>query len=183
MGLWDNFRPNEVVVSVADIDLDKLERQGIKALLIDVDNTLISHGGTPELSPERQEWVERAVARFDVYLVSNSVTGRRMRRLAEAMGVPGILVWTWDRKPFTGGVRRAMRNVGSTPETSVMIGDQVMTDILAGNRAGLYTIWVEKIAENEFIFTRAVHRTIEEFVSKRMGFWPEDTKEAASDEA
>ncbi|MFW5868691.1 MAG: YqeG family HAD IIIA-type phosphatase [Armatimonadota bacterium] len=173
MGLWDIFRPDQVVVSVADIDLDELQRQGIKALLIDVDNTLISHDGMPELSPERQEWVERAVDQFDVCLVSNSVTGRRMRHLAEAMGVPGINVWTWDRKPFTGGVRRAMRDLGSTPETTAMIGDQVMTDVLAGNRAGLYTIWVEKIAEGEFIFTRAIHRAIEQFVAKRMGFWPE----------
>lgn len=181
MGLLDVFVPDEIVVSVADIDLDALQARGITALLIDVDNTLIAHG-TPELSPERQDWVERAVARFDVCLVSNSITGRRMRRLAEAMGVPGINVWTWDRKPFTGGVRRAMRDLGSTPETSAMIGDQVMTDVLAGNRAGLYTVWVDRIAEEEFILTRLLHRTFEKFVARRMGFWPERAGEASTDE-
>lgn len=181
MGLWDIFRPDEVVVSVADIDLDALERRGIEALLIDVDNTLIAHG-TPEVTPDRLEWAERAGESFKLCLVSNSITGRRMRRLAEAMGIPGINVWTWDRKPFTAGVRRAMRELGSTPETTAMIGDQVMTDVIAGNRAGLYTIWVDRISEEEFIFTRAIHRRMEEFVARRMGFWPETAEEAQSDE-
>ncbi|MGI5817987.1 MAG: YqeG family HAD IIIA-type phosphatase [Armatimonadota bacterium] len=181
MGLWDSFRPDEVAISVADIDLDALEQRGIRGLLIDVDNTLIAHG-TPEVSPERLAWVERAVERFSVCLVSNSITGRRMRRLARAMGIPGINVWHWDRKPFCGGIRRAMRIIGTTPETTAMIGDQVMTDVIAGNRTGLYTIWVDRIAHHEFIFTRLVHRTVEKLVARRMGFWPEDTREAIPDE-
>lgn len=181
MGLLDSFRPDEVVTSVIDIDLDALQQRGIEGLLIDVDNTLIAHGA-PELSPERLDWVEQAVSRFKVCLVSNSITGRRMRRLAEAMGIPGINVWHWDRKPLCGGVRRAMRMIGTTPETSAMIGDQVMTDVIAGNRAGLHTVWVDRIAEHEFILTRLVHRTIEKLVARRMGFWPEESREDLSDE-
>lgn len=181
MGVWDNFRPDEVVTSVAEIDLDALSERGIEGLLIDVDNTIIAHG-SPEVSPARLDWMERACDRFKVCLVSNSVTGRRMRRLAEAMGIPGINVWHWDRKPLTGGVKRAMRMLGTEPANTAMIGDQVMTDVIAGNRSGVYTIWVEKIAEHEFILTRILHRGIEEFVAKRMGFWPEPGEEVASDE-
>lgn len=180
MGFWDNFRPDEVVTSVAEIDLDALADRGIEGLLIDVDNTLIAHS-TPELSPERLDWVERAGERFKICLVSNSITGRRMRHLAEAMGVPGFNVWHWNRKPSPQGVHRGMREIGTTPETTAMIGDQVMTDVIAGNRAGTYTIWVEKIAEHEFILTRILHRGIEEIVAKRMGFWPEAAKEDVSD--
>jgi len=182
MGFWDTFRPDEVVSSIEKIDLDALADRGIEGLLIDVDNTLIAHGA-PEVSPERLEWVERAARRFKLCLVSNSITGRRMRRLAEAMGIPGFNVWHWDRKPSPRGLRRGMREIGTTPETTAMIGDQVITDVIAGNLAGVYTIWVEKIAEHEFIFTRQVHRRIEEFIARRMGFWPETVEEAESDEA
>jgi len=177
--MLDAFRPDQVVRGVTSIDLDALAERGIEALLIDVDNTLIAHG-VAELSPERLDWAERAVQRFRVCLVSNSMTGRRMRRVADTLGIPGLAVWHWDRKPFTGGVRRAMRLIGSTPQTTAMIGDQVMTDILAGNRAGLHTIWVQQIEENEFFFTRLVHRPLEEYITRRLGCRHE---EASSDEA
>lgn len=182
MGLCDVFRPDEVVRSVTEIDLDALAERGIEGLLIDVDNTLLAHGA-PDISPERLDWLERAIERFRVCLVSNSFSGRRVRRLSEALGIPGISVWHWDRKPFPRGVRRGMRLIGTTPQTTAMIGDQVITDIIAGNWAGLHTIWVERIAPNEFIFTRAVHRRLEEFVARRMGFWPEAQEEAPPDES
>ncbi len=185
MGLLDVFRPDQVVHGVTSIDLDALAERGIEGLLIDVDNTLIAHG-VGELTPERLDWAERAVERFRVCLVSNSMTGRRMRRLANTLGIPGLAVWHWDRKPFTGGVRRAMRLIGSTPRTTAMIGDQVMTDILAGNRAGLHTIWVQKIAEAESIFTRILHRPLEGRIVKRLGCRHEDAteaEEASPDEA
>ena len=169
MGLLDVFRPDEVVRSVDEIDLDALAARGIEGLLIDVDNTLLAYG-LPDLAPQRLAWAEEACRRFRVALVSNSMTGRRARRLANAFGIPCVAVWHWDRKPFTGGLRRAMRLIGTTPRNTVMIGDQVMTDVLAGNRAGLYTIWVERIGENEFFFTRMVHRRMEEFVARRLGF-------------
>ena len=75
-----------------------------------------------------------------------------------------------------------MHMIGSTPAATAMIGDQVMTDIIAGNRAGLHTIWVERIAEHEFVLTRQIHRRIERFVAKRMGFWPQRTEEESPDE-
>ena len=185
MGLLDIFRPNETVLSVEDIDLDALAARGIEGLLIDVDNTLIPHG-VPDLSPERMDWAERAVGRFRVCLVSNSLTGKRMRKLAGALGIPGIAVWHWDRKPFTGGVRRAMRLIGTTPENTAMIGDQVMTDILAGNRAGLHTIWVKQIGQTENLLTRLIHRPLEACIVKRLGCRHEEpgaAEEAPSDEA
>jgi len=181
MGLWEHFRPDEVMESVAAIDLDALAERGIEGLLLDVDNTLITHGSS-DVSPERLEWLAQAIARFKVCLVSNSVTGRRMRRLADATGIEGINVWHWGRKPLCGGVRRGMRILGTTPETTVMVGDQVMTDVLAGNRAGLRTIWVKPIHPNEFFVTRLVHRPMEAWVARRLGFWSEPAEEGSSDE-
>ena len=176
MGLLDNFVPDDVVLSVAQIDLDDLERRGIRGVLIDVDNTLIGHGSV-EMTPERLEWAHEAMERFHVCMVSNSVRGKRVARLCDVLGCEGIAVWSWDRKPFKSGIRRAMRMIGTTAEESVMIGDQLLTDVWGGNRAGLHTIWVEQILKKEFFFTRLVNRIIEGYIARRLDIPTFDDKE------
>ncbi len=167
MGLLSAFAPDEVARSVCDIDLDALAGRGIEGLLLDVDNTLIGRGSV-EPDADRCAWLEGAIERFHVCLLSNSVRGTRVRRLKERFGIDGIAVWHWDRKPCTGGVRRALALTGTAPEHTAMIGDQLLTDIWGGNRAGLYTVWVERISPREFIYTRHVHRRIEAFIARRL---------------
>ena len=163
MGLMDNFIPDALAHSVADIDFDELEELGVRGLLIDVDNTLIGHGSL-EMTPERLAWAHEAMERFSVSLLSNSVRGRRVRHLCDLLGCQGVSVWMWNRKPFSGGVRKALKEIGTAPEETAMIGDQLLTDVLGGNRAGLYTIWIDKIYAREFVFTRYVQRMIERFL-------------------
>lgn len=183
MGLLDNYVPDAIAHSVSDIDLGELAERGIRGLLIDVDNTLIGHCA-PEMTPERLEWAREAVERFEVCLLSNSVRGKRMRRVAELLGCPGIAAWKLDRKPLRGGFRRALGITGTSPQESAMIGDQLVTDILGGNRAGLHTIWVERILEREFVFTRHVQRRIERLIVRRLGLQTPAAEEAVkSDEA
>ena len=159
--------PDEVVRSVAEIDLDALAARGIEGLIIDVDNTLLAHG-VREMDPERLEWARRAVGRLRVCLLSNSVRGRRARRLSQLLGCPGVSVWDWRRKPFGGGFRRAMAITGTAPEHTAMIGDQLVSDVLGGNRAGLHTIWVEPIHPREFVLTRLVNRRLERIICERL---------------
>jgi hypothetical protein len=180
MGLLDDFIPDEMVHSVAQVDLDELADRGIRGVLIDVDNTLIGYG-LVEIDPERLAWVEEAIERFSVCLLSNSVRGHRVQTLCDRLGCPGISVWTWDRKPFAGGMRRALTLSETSPDETAMIGDQLLTDILGGNRAGLYTIWVEKVAEREFFITRQVHRRIEGYLARRLGLRP-GPEEAVEDD-
>ena len=166
MGWLSDCVPDEVVRSVTAIDLDALAARGIEGLIIDVDNTLLAHG-VREMDTERREWARQAVGRFRVCLLSNSVRGRRARRLSQLLGCPGVSVWDWRRKPFGGGFRRATAITGTAPEHTAMIGDQLLTDVLAGNRCGLYTIWVERISPREFIGTRA-NRIIEGWCARRL---------------
>ncbi len=180
MSWLDAFVPRAVVSSVSEIDFDELAARGIEGLIIDVDNTLLAHG-VPDLDPERAEWARRAAERFSCCLLSNSVRGIRVRRLSKQLGVPGLAVWHWDRKPLRGGFRRALAITGTTPEHTAMIGDQLLTDIFGGNRCGLYTIWVERIAPKEFVLTRGMHRPIERFVVRRLvqeGLLPDPNAQA-----
>jgi len=167
MGWLDGFVPDEVVRSAAEVDLDALAARGIEGLVIDVDNTLLAHG-TLEVEPERLAWARRAVERFRVCLLSNSISGKRVRWLSELLGVPGLAVWNWNRKPLRGGFRRALALTGTAPERTAMIGDQLLSDMLGGNRAGLHTILVTPIHAREFVVTRHVNRRLERLIRERL---------------
>jgi len=167
MGWLDLCVPDEVVRGVDEIDLDALAARGFGGMLIDVDNTLLAHG-TLEVEPARLAWVRRAVERFSVCLLSNSIFGKRVRRLRDLLGIHGISVWNWNRKPFAGGFRRALALIGSAPERTVMIGDQLLSDMLGGNRAGLHTILVTPIHPTEFVVTRHLNRRLERMIRERL---------------
>jgi len=185
MGWLDLCVPDEVVRSVEEIDLDGLAARGFEGMLIDVDNTLLAHG-TLEVEPARLEWLRRAIERFSVCLLSNSVSGTRVRRLRELLGVPGISVWNWNRKPFAGGFRRALALTGTAPERTVMVGDQLLSDMLGGNRAGLHTILVMPIHPTEFVVTRHVNRRLERLIRERLaarGITMPDARDHAEEDA
>lgn len=183
MGLFDNLVPDQIMRSVEEIDLDELEARGIRGLLLDVDNTLIGHGSV-EMTPERLTWAREAIERFPVCMVSNSVRGKRVKHLCGLLGCEGISVWSWDRKPFRSGLRRGLKLIGTRPEETAMVGDQLLTDIWGGNRTGLHTIWVEQILKKEFILTRLINRLIEGWIVRRFKLRPFDAEEALSkDEA
>lgn len=158
--------PDEMVAKVSDLDLDALAARGIRGLVLDVDNTLVPWG-TVDLSPEVERWSLEARRRFAICLMSNSVRGKRMRRVAEMLDVPGLSAWGIRRKPLRGGVAAALRLTGTAPERSAMIGDQLLTDVLAGNRMGLHTIWVRRISPHEFIGTR-LNRLLEAHCARRL---------------
>ncbi|NLO07337.1 MAG: YqeG family HAD IIIA-type phosphatase [candidate division WS1 bacterium] len=167
MALLSGLRPDEMVPSIVDVDLDALQGRGIKGLLIDVDNTLIPHG-VPEMDAERLAWAQRAVERFSVCLLSNAIRGTRVKVLSELLDVPGVYGWLWDRKPFALSIRRGLAHTRTKPSETAMIGDQLFTDILAGNRSGLYTIWVEAISATDFFLTRLINRRVERMLVRSM---------------
>jgi len=158
--------PDEVAQRVADINLAALRERGIEGIVVDVDNTLVPWGSC-EMDSATEAWVQRAKQDFSVCLLSNSVRGRRVRRLAARLGVPGVSAWGVGRKPLAGGFLRALRTTHSTPEKAAMIGDQLLADVLGGNRCGMYTIWVKLISEHEFIGTRLA-RVIERRCARKL---------------
>ena len=118
--------------------------------------SLLVRWAREELTDDIQAWVEglhRANIKF--CLLSNSVLSRRVERVAQIFGCPNIRK---AQKPRPDGFHRAMKAMGTTPATTAVIGDQMFTDILGGNRVGLYTIMVEPLAKGEFVYTRLVHR-------------------------
>jgi HAD superfamily phosphatase (TIGR01668 family) len=119
------------------------------------------------------EWVKRVrAAGFQTALVTNN-RSRRVRTLAAAMDIP---VAQGRFKPSRSMLRRAMAIMGTTAEETALLGDQLLTDIFAGNRLGLYTILVTPIAVREFPATRLV-RMLERFLIRRLQIPPAQRRE------
>lgn len=142
--------PRIITDSVFDIDLDELKKQGIKGIIFDLDNTIIPWD-SPTMCPKITEWLHGIPRNeFKVVIVSNN-WHKRVKAIADMFGIPFV---SRARKPAKAGFRQALCELGLPPAEVAVVGDQMFTDILGGNRLGFYTIWVKPINTKEFIGTR-----------------------------
>ncbi|MCS6775400.1 MAG: YqeG family HAD IIIA-type phosphatase [Chloroherpetonaceae bacterium] len=149
------FCPDRLVNSVLEIAPAELRQQGIRGIILDLDNTLVPWR-REEISPDVMAWLTRLKSEgFQLCILSNSVLSRRSERIATLLGCPNV---RQARKPRRQGFRRAMEAMGTTPAETAVIGDQMFTDILGGNRSGIYTIMVRPLHSREFLYTRLVSR-------------------------
>ena len=158
------FRPRHCVDTVTDLTVDRLRELNIDALLLDVDCTLKRYPET-HISEEVARWLATLQqAGIGLCLVSNG-RGPRIERFAAGVGLPFIAKAC---KPFPRGLKRALREHGFDRERTAMVGDQLLADIVAGNLAGLTTVFVRPIhPEEEQWFTR-VKRPPERWLMRAM---------------
>ncbi|HET6453858.1 MAG TPA: YqeG family HAD IIIA-type phosphatase [Armatimonadota bacterium] len=142
--------PNQRADALSLIDLEELKSRRIEALLLDLDNTLVPWRSY-DISPQTAEWVGRARECMKVCIVSNSRTPKRMQALAEQLGISYA---RRGAKPRRAGFREALYILGVESSRAAVIGDQIFTDILGGNRLGAYTILVRPIHRREFVGTK-----------------------------
>ncbi|WP_130836790.1 YqeG family HAD IIIA-type phosphatase [Lachnoclostridium sp. Marseille-P6806] len=138
--------PNEIVPSAYHIDYGRLYDEGFRAVIYDIDNTLVPHGALPD---------GRAAALFahlhslgmKAALVSNNKEPR-VRRFAEAVDASYVAK---AHKPSPSGYRRAMELMGTDRTNTLFVGDQIFTDVLGARRAGLYSVLTRPIHPREEI--------------------------------
>jgi HAD superfamily phosphatase (TIGR01668 family) len=136
--------------SIFEIPVSFYAEHGIKVVLSDLDNTLDDYRvKTP--SPRTQELVKiLKEAGIDFYIASNN-TSKRVSLYGKELG---ITVFSGLMKPFSGPLKKLIEKQGFKREEVVLIGDQVLTDVKAGNKAGIMTILTEPISEGDIIWTR-----------------------------
>lgn len=154
--------PDLAVDDVRDIDSELLIKRGIKGLILDIDNTLVA---TRIKKPDDKtfEWVNKIrESGMDVCIVSNS-SKKRVGEFAE-----GLTDNTLHRasKPSKKGFLSAAKIMGTKPEETAVIGDQIFTDVYGGNKSGMFTILVKPIEKQEFWFVR-FKRLLEKPVLRR----------------
>lgn len=156
--MWRLLVPSLCLASIFQINLEGLRQRGICGLILDLDNTLVAWGGDPE--EKLFAWLRQVrEAGMAVCIVSNNDRAR-VKGFSDLAGIPAI---PRARKPRRRAFRAAMQVMGTAPEETAVVGDQIFTDILGGNRLGLYTILVTPVARREFVGTRLV-RLLEKLV-------------------
>lgn len=157
MGLLD---ADMRVKSIVEVPLEKLTELGIDSLIVDVDNTVTEWKGK-NVEAAAKEWFLMIKEKgFKACLVSNNNSGKRISSIARQLGIPSI---HRAGKPRRTAFIRALKLLNSKPENTAVIGDQVFTDVLGGNRMGMFTILVEPISTKEFIGTKLM-RILERLV-------------------
>lgn len=138
--------PGEYLDSTYVIDFDKLYDEGYRAVIFDVDNTLVPHGAPAD---------ERAISLFShlkekgysCMLLSNNGE-QRVKMFNESVHVNYIYK---AAKPSPKNYRKAMELMGSTKENTLFVGDQIFTDVMGANIAGIRTFLVKPIHPKEEI--------------------------------
>ncbi|MFO7273514.1 MAG: YqeG family HAD IIIA-type phosphatase [Bacillota bacterium] len=144
--------PQEYHKSIFEIDLERLRRMGKRAILLDLDNTLV-RWNDPHPTPALLDWLAAVRAHGLMPCIVSNNSGPRVREFAARAGVSFV---SGASKPRRKGFLQAMQQLGVAPHETVVVGDQLFTDILGGNRAGAYTILVVPLDRREFIGTRLV---------------------------
>lgn len=163
MGL---FRATRYVASLPLLDVDELVADGVRLVLLDRDNTCVPRDAA-EPPAEVMAWLDRArEAGLKLCLVSNNFHSSQVRGSAEHMGVDVV---DHAMKPLPFALVRAMRLMGSMPGETVMIGDQVFTDVVAGNLAGVRSVLVRPQSRRDLWYTH-VFRVFERLALRGVTF-------------
>lgn len=164
---WGNLlQPNLVLHgTILNLTPDILKQQGLKGLVLDVDETLVPFRAA-QVSEELLPWVEEVRQIASLWLVSNNISEARIRRIGKALDLPYI---SGAGKPSRRKVRRAVEAMQLPVEQVGMVGDRLFTDVLAGNRLGLFTILVEPMLAPNQVPHRSSLRMMEVWISQALG--------------
>ncbi|KLU58563.1 UMP phosphatase [Peptococcaceae bacterium CEB3] len=153
--MFELFRPTFQAGSLDNIPIEMLQKDGIRGLIIDLDNTMTPWNDV-EVGPQVAAWFERLKqAGIKACVVSNNKKKQRVALVADRLGIPFVFRAS---KPRRRAFRAGMNILGTGREDTAVIGDQLFTDILGGNRIGLYTVLVIPMSPREFVGTRFMRR-------------------------
>lgn len=151
--------------TILQITPELLNAHKLKGLVLDVDETLVPFRAA-QVSEELLPWVKEVQQVVTLWLVSNNVSEARIRRIGKSLDLPYI---SSAAKPSRRKVRRAVESMGLLPEQVGMVGDRLFTDVLAGNRLGMFTILVEPMIHPDFAPRKSSFHAFEVWISQALG--------------
>ncbi|MBD2539139.1 YqeG family HAD IIIA-type phosphatase [Coleofasciculus sp. FACHB-SPT36] len=150
---------------IVSLTPDLLQQYHLKGLVLDVDDTLVPLKAA-EASEELVEWVKEIRQVATLWLVSNNLSENRISGIARSLNLPYI---TSAAKPSRRKLRQAVTAMNLPVEQVGMVGDRLFTDVLAGNRLGMFTILVEPMLDPALTVRSYPVRTFEVWVSQALG--------------
>lgn len=150
MGFRERCMPDLSVKTVYDIDFRLLTERGIRGIIFDIDNTLVTYDDAVA-GEELSLWLKQlARTGFSVALVSNN-SRARVERFSESVGLP---FYARALKPCKRCLKKSCRAMRLSPSQVALVGDQVFTDILGGNRMNMFTVLVSPISDKDTKFVK-----------------------------
>lgn len=134
--------PDRVYGSIYDIDLAALSAAGITLMLADLDNTISPYSVAAPTGEVRAWSAALSAHGIALFVVSNNRSQHRIKDYCNLLGVPYI---DHAGKPRAASFLRAMEQMGRTPSQTVMVGDQIFTDVMGGRNAGIKVLLVRPI--------------------------------------
>jgi uncharacterized protein len=151
--------------SVVTLTPEMLEHYQLKGLVLDVDETLVPLNVT-QASEELLLWVEETRQVAQLWLLSNNLSEARIGSIARALNLPYLC---GASKPSRRKLRQAVKAMNLPIEQVAMVGDRLFTDVLAGNRLGMFTILVEPVVSPVQAMKFFGLRTFEVWLSQALG--------------
>ena len=162
------MKPDYMFRTFDEITPDFLLSLGVRAVLADIDNTLAPYE-QPEPDERIKGWIASlAEAGIGIAFVSNN-DWERVNLFNATLGVPA---YAKSGKPFKKNLVKAMNDLGGTLETTVMLGDQLLTDALAGHNLGVKCLIVPPIRDKKnafFKFKRWLEKPVVKKFKRRNG--------------
>lgn len=157
------IKPNIYLKKIEDITIELLQKNNIKALILDVDNTLIDY--EQNMSKDVEIWAKNIQGQgAKLYILSNSNNKEKVEKVSKRLKIP---YEHFAKKPLKSGFKKVQKKLGEEPEHIGVVGDQIFTDIIGGNRSKMFTILVDPINEKDYWYT-AWKRPIENKIKKKM---------------
>lgn len=165
--MLEAFYPHHEAETAGSIDYESLYQQGIRAVIFDIDNTLVPHGAPADEGAVRLFQRLRQLG-MHTMLLSNNKEGR-VKPFADAVGSAYLYK---AGKPNPKGYQRAMEQMAVCPENTIFVGDQLFTDVWGAKKAGIETWLVKPIhpkEEIQIVLKRCLERMVLHFYHKRAG--------------
>ncbi|MBP3337608.1 MAG: YqeG family HAD IIIA-type phosphatase [Clostridia bacterium] len=161
--MFSKLLPDMCAESIYDIDFDIFKEKGIDSLILDIDNTLVSH---KIASPDEKTLKLLAFLKesgFKLAIISNGKP-ERVSLFTKGFDIPVI---SGHLKPSKTGYVLALQKMGSEPKACAAIGDQIFTDVLGANKMGIFSVFTTPIEkyENSFFY---IKRFFEGFILKKL---------------
>lgn len=154
--------PNVYFDKIEKITIEFLQKNKIKALILDMDNTLIDY--KKEMPENIENWAKELNGQgMKLYILSNTNKKQKVVSIAEKLGIP---YKSFAKKPLKSGFLKVQKELGFMPEQIAVVGDQIFTDVIGGNRCNMFTILVDAIDKKDYWYT-IWKRPVENILKKK----------------
>ena len=155
--------PDVYFENVTKITIEFLKKNCIKALILDIDNTLVDFD--KKILDGALEWCNNLKGQgIKFYILSNTNKKEKVEKVSKTLNIPYIM---FAKKPFKGGFLKVQNELEiSNSKNIAVVGDQIFTDVIGARRANMYSILTKPIDKRDIIVTK-IKRPIEEIIIKR----------------